>query len=193
MGILNLSGRDKFKKYKKIINIFINMFSVLPKNIRKRLFNKCKNINGKKGLAIRYILIKSINKKIGDNVSIHPGCYLFSIENLEIGNNVSIHPMCYIDATGGVTIGSDVSIAHGTTILSSSHSYKDYSESIKYQEILTKKTEICDNVWIGAKCTILYGVKIETGTIIGASSLINKNIKMNSIAFNTKDIMIIER
>lgn len=185
-----MSGRDLFSKFKPIINLLISFFKIFPKKLRVIFLKSIRNINGIKGIGIRYIIIKSINSNIGNNVSIHPGCHLFSIENLSIGDNVSIHPMCYIDATGGINIGSDVSIAHGTTILSTSHSYKDSKESIKYQNIIKKQTKIESNVWIGAKATLLYGVKISEGTVIGAHSLINKDIPKNSLVFNDKKLIV---
>lgn len=176
-----MTGRDKFSKFKSLINLFILFFRIFPIKFRNILFNANRNVNGIKGIAIRYILLKSINPNVGDNVSIHPGCYIFSLENLEIGQNVSIHPMCYIDATGGIKIGNDVSIAHGTTILSTSHSFDNKNVSIKYQEIFKKETTIDSNVRIGSKATILYGIKIGEGSIVGASSFINKNVPANTI------------
>lgn len=188
-----MSGRDKFKKFKPLINILVSFFRILPIGFRKAIFNANRDVNGIKGITIRYILLKSINPNIGDNVSIHSGCYLFSLENLEIGNNVSIHPMSYIDATGGLKIGNDVSIAHATTILSTSHSFSNNGEAIKYQEILMKETIIESNVWIGAKVTILYGVRIGEGSVIGANSLINKTIPKDSVAYNEKKTIIKKR
>ena len=188
-----MSGRSKFNKYKSIINLFVLIIKVFPVSLRKIFLRKIRNINGIKGIALRYILLKSINNNIGDNVSIHPGCYIFAIENLEIGNNVSIHPMCYIDATGGIKIGSDVSIAHGTTILSTSHSFEKKNQSIKYQKILKNRTEISDNVWIGAKAIILYGVKINEGSVIGAATFVNTEIPENSLVYNEKNIIIKNR
>lgn len=181
-----MSGRSKFENFKPFINFFVIAFKIFPLAFRKKLFISARNVNGNKGIALRYILLKSINKNVGDNVSIQPGCYIFSLENLIIGNNVSIHPMCYIDATGGIKIGSNVSIAHGTTILSTSHSFADISHPIKYQEILKAKTIIEDNVWVGAKATILYGVTVHSGSVIGATSFINKDVNHNTILYNDK-------
>lgn len=139
---------------------------------------------GKKGIvgiAIRYIVLKSILPDLGDNVSIHENVYLYSPENLHIGNNVSIHPMCYIDATGGIDIGDDVSIAHSVTIMSSTHNYSSLEISIKDQDVYCINTKISDNVWIGAKATILSGVIINSGSIVGANALVSKDVECNMI------------
>ena len=114
-----MRGRDKFKKTKPIINAIVKTFSVLPRSTRVKMFEHYRMVKGNKGLLIRYVLLKTIAKSCGDNVSIHPNVYILNTHNLSVGNNVSIHPMCYIDAAGGVEIGNDVSIAHGVTVMSS--------------------------------------------------------------------------
>ena len=174
-------GREKFSKIKPILNCAATLYSIFPFRVRKMLFEHYRNTKGLKGIAIRYILLKTIAKKVGDNVSIHPGCYIFFPENLELGDNVSIHPMCYIDAVGGVTIGNDVSIAHAVTIMSSSHRFDMRDIPIKDQPFIVEKTVVSDNVWIGAKVTVLCGKTIGSGSVVGASSVITKDVTPHTI------------
>lgn len=139
-------------------------------------------LSGKIGLGLRYCFAKRLFKAVGRNVSIHRDVYIFRPDKLEIGDNVSIHPMSYIDANGGINIGNDVSIAHAVTIMSTTHNYADDKIPIKDQGITPGKVIISNNVWIGAKAVILKGVKIGSGSIIGASAVVNKDIDSNSIA-----------
>ena len=175
MGESMNRGRNLFNKHKKIINILVKLMSFLPIRLRKFLFTFFKNTEGILGIGIRYVLLRSICKNCGDNVSIFPNVIIYSPEKLSLGNNVSIHSMCYIDATGEVQIGNDVSIAHGTTILSSTHNYSKLSQPIKDQGMSFKKTILEDNVWIGAKATILCGLVVKTGTIVGANTILTKS------------------
>ncbi len=177
----NVRGRYKFDKYKKYVILLSEFYGVFPLTIRIKLFEFHRMTKGVKGIALRYALLKSIALECGDNVSIHPGVYLLKPDRITIGDNVSIHPMCYIDSTGEIIIGSDVSIAHGTTIMSTTHGYKNISESIKDQEIEEKRTVIADNVWIGAKATILAGVNILEGSIVAAGAVVTSNIEKNKI------------
>lgn len=186
-------GRNIFKKFKPIFKIMTKLLKILPMSIRKKLLEHYRNKKGKLGLALRYILLKSIAKKCGDNVSIHPDCYIFAADNLEIGDNVSIHPMCYIDATGGIEIGDDVSIAHAVSILSSSHNYESHDMPIKDQGCEYKKTVIGNNVWLGAKATIMYGKRIGDGAIVGANSVVTRDIDGNSIVAGSPAKVIKER
>ena len=174
-------GRDKFNRYAPFINMLVRIFSMLPIGFLKKLYYVFQNTKGIKGLLIRYVLIKCISPSCGINVSIHPNVYLFYPEKITLGNHVSIHPMCYIDASGGLSIGDNVSIAHGVTILSSSHNYNRVDVPIKDQGMYFAKTIISSNVWIGAKATILCGLKISSGSIIGANSVVTKDVSENSI------------
>jgi len=176
-----MRGREKFEKYYKIILILYYMVNYLPKAIRKKILVWFRNTTGNKGLVLRYVLLKSLAKSMGKNVSVHPSVFLFHVENLTIGNNVSLHPMCYIDAAGEIFIGNDVSIANGCTIMSSTHNYEDLNIPIKDQKETLKKVIIYDNVWIGARATILAGINIKSGAIVGANSVVTKETNENEI------------
>lgn len=177
-----MRGREQFNKYKGIIKVLTKVITIFPEKMRVCFFYHCRNIQGKKGLAMRYILIKTLAKKCGDNVSIQPSVYIFHPENLELGNNVSIHPMCYIEpGNGKIQIGDNVSIAHGVTILAETHRYSDLNLNIKDQGVESGYTIIENNVWIGAKATILINKRIEEGAIVGANTLVTKNVTKNSV------------
>lgn len=175
------TGRDKFKKIKNIINFLVVITGVLGKGANFRLLQMFRNTNGKIGLLIRYIFLKNCTSEVGDNVSIHPGVYLFNLHNVKIGNNVSIHPMCYIDGAGGVKIGNDVSIAHASTLISTNHTWDDISIPIKYNPETMSEIVINDDVWIGCAVRILSGVKIGKRTVIAAGAVVNKSFDSSSV------------
>lgn len=174
-------GREKFQKFKPLILIISKFFSLFSKKWQEKAFVRCRKKTGSSGLVIRYALLKNLAKNVGNNVSIQPEVYLFNIQNLSIGDNVSIHPLTYIEAYGEVKIGNDVSIAHGTTIMSVTHDFDKIDIPIKDQGITGIPIVIEDNVWIGAKATILGGNTIKKGSIIGAGAVVTKNVDENSI------------
>lgn len=177
-----MRGREKFKKYKLLIEMVTALYSIFPKRILKLLLVHHRKTTGTKGMLLRYALLKNLANHIGENVSIHPDVYLFNVEKLRIGDNVSIHPLCYFEAYGGIEIGNDVSIAHNVSILSVSHNYKGSDIPIKDQGLTAKPVIISNNVWIGAKVTVLGGVKIGSGSIIGSGAVVTKNIGNNKVA-----------
>lgn len=178
-------GREKFSKFKAVLSLLSKLYAVFPMRIRKALFEKYRNMRGKLGLGIRYALLKSIARECGDNVAIYTGTYILNPQNLSIGSNVSIQPMCYLECGNseltGISIGNDVSIAHGVTIMATSHLYENKDIPIKDQGVELKPVKICDNVWIGAKVSVLCGTEIRSGTIIGANAVVTKSTEGNSI------------
>ncbi|WP_276538599.1 acyltransferase [Dehalobacterium formicoaceticum] len=188
-----MRGRDKFKRAKFIINCLVKICDIMPYVIRTKLFGHYCMSNGYKGIVIRYVLLKTLAKRCGDNVAIYQNTYLLAPRGLVVGNNVSIHPMCYIDATGGIDIGNDVSIAHGTTILSSTHLFDSIEIPIKDQPVDLLSTVIENNVWVGAKATILAGIKIGTGSIVAAGAVVTKDVPAKAVVGGIPAKIIKER
>lgn len=170
-----MRGRDKFAKFKPVINVLIKMYSVLPRGMRNRKMARLRKKTGNIALVKRYALLKTLAKSVGDNVSVFPDVYLQNIQEMEIGNNVSFQPMVYIEAYGGVKIGDDVSIAEGASLFSVNHGFEDLETPIKDQPLTVLPIEVENNVWIGAKATIVGGVKIASGTIVAAGAVVNKD------------------
>ena len=176
-----MRGREQFEKYKIFLDILEKFYCIFPLKVRKKLFERSRRSRGKIGLAKRYALLRTIAKRVGDNVSVHEDVFIKNPQNLSLGNNVSIHPMCYIEALGGLDIGNDISIAHGTTIMTTDHKYQGTDIPIKDQGIIEKSVKIEDNVWIGAKATILCGNTVGTGSIVAAGAVVTKDVPPYSI------------
>lgn len=101
---------------------------------------------------------------------------------IKIGSNNFIGEKVQIQGYGGVEIGDNCMIAANTFISSSNH---DFSEPGSKQYLLNEiglTTIIDDSTWIGSNCTILAGVKIGKFCIIGAGSVVTKNIPDYHIA-----------
>ncbi len=144
-------------------------------------WNRMRGRKGLYGIVTRYAMLRNLAKSCGDNVAIDENVYMFNVENVSIGSNVSINSMCYIDGFGGISIGDNVSIAHGATIMSSTHNYTKIDTPIKYQGISAAPVTIGENVWIGAKATILYGTTLLNGCIVGANAVVTKDVGPNEV------------
>lgn len=107
---------------------------------------------------------------------------------LEIGENVEINDDVHIGATEKIIIGDDVLIASKVYISDHNHgSYKgeeqDSPMSIpKKRKIYSSPIKIEKNVWIGEFVSILQGVTIGEGAIIGTMSVVTKDIPPYTIA-----------
>lgn len=175
-----MRGRDLFRKYKKLILLLSDFYGLFSIKALKRKWAWIRKSPGTIALVKRYALLRAMAKSIGDNVSVFSDVYLMNPENMEIGNNVSIQPMAYIEALGGVSIGNDVSIAEGASIFSVNHGYSDLNTPIKDQEMVTLPIVIEDDVWIGAKATILGGVTLASGTIVAAGAVVHDSTEKNA-------------
>ena len=170
-----MTGRESFNRFSKIINVLVSLFSLLGRGGNYFLLRFFRNTNGKLGLLLRYIFLKNSAKKVGHNVSIQPGVYLFNLQNIQIGDNVSIHPMCYIDAAGGITIGDNVSIAHSSTLISTNHTWDDVALPIKYNPETFAEIIIEDDVWIGCGVRVLAGISLGNRSVVAAGAVVNKS------------------
>lgn len=107
---------------------------------------------------------------------------------IEIGENVEINDEVHIGATEKIIIEDNVLIASKVYISDHNHgSYKgdeqDSPMSIpKGRKIYSSPIRIEKNVWIGELCCILQGVTIGEGSIIGAMSVVTKDIPPYTIA-----------
>lgn len=105
--------------------------------------------------------------QIGENCNI---CSHTFIENdVNIGSNVTIK--CGVQIWDGVSIGHNVFIGPNVTFTNDSH-----PRSKQYPDEFLK-TVVCDNASIGANATILPGVIIGEGAMVGAGSVVVKNVK----------------
>ncbi|MDQ1284076.1 MAG: hypothetical protein QG620_424 [Patescibacteria group bacterium] len=102
--------------------------------------------------------------------------------SIKIGRGVFIGENSVIRGQGGVTIGNDCLISPKVSILAVNHSFASADLLIKDQPLDAKGIIIGDDVWVGGGATILDGVKIGRGSVIGAGSVVTKDIPEFSVA-----------
>lgn len=106
--------------------------------------------------------------------------------SIEIGNDVSIGSYCHITAINRIVIGNGVLTGRWVTITDNSHGDTEVDTLCMRPVKRTLKSKgaviIEDNVWIGDKATILPGVTIGKGSVIGANAVVSKDVPPYSIA-----------
>jgi len=138
-------------------------------------------------LAIKNAFLSSMGAKIGSGVIIYPGVWITPARNLILEDDVVLSRGVLISSEGGVTVGKRTQIGYGSKIFSSNHSVPPIGEPlpISGDSHLNEdhdKIIIGKDVWVGANCVILPGVKIGEGAIIGAGAVVVKDIGKNIIA-----------
>lgn len=107
---------------------------------------------------------------------------------LHIGNNVQVNDYVHIGAVNKIVIGNNVLIASKVFISDHNHgNYKGTEQSVPDSDpskrpIVFMPVIIEDNVWIGEQVSVLPGVTIGKGSIIGANSVVSKSIPSGCIA-----------
>ena len=96
---------------------------------------------------------------------------------LTIGNHVGMNNGVNIGCELKITLGDEVKIGDLCTIIDSNYHQVDCRDDVKTEEVI-----IGNNVWITRMCTILPGVTIGDNSVIGAGSVVVKDIPENVFA-----------
>jgi acetyltransferase-like isoleucine patch superfamily enzyme len=99
---------------------------------------------------------------------------------IEIGDNVGIGAFSFISCPSSVKLGSDCIIGQYFSVHPQNHIF-DGSGLIRLQGTTERGVEIGDNCWIGAKVTILDGVKIGSRCVVAAGAVVTTSFPPNSV------------
>lgn len=112
---------------------------------------------------------------------------------LTMGEHSSIGPYGYIGCSGRITIGKNVMFGPKCSLFAENHVFSDTQSSIKSQGVKQKGITVEDDCWIGSNVTILDGVTIGKGSVIGAGTLVTRDIPAGSIVVDKRDKVTRER
>ena len=172
---------------------FINL---IKKYLKKKRFIKLSE-SGKNlsiGINSNCIADKPGNITIGDNCEILGT--LLSMDNgrIEIGNYSEIREGSFIGSVEHIKIGDYVIISNNIRIFDNNNHPTDpdkrkemckngfYGDAWRWKHSEHQPVVIEDNVWIGERSTILKGVTIGKGSVIGCCSVVTKDIPPYSVA-----------
>lgn len=150
----------------------------LIRPIRVKIFHK---INEYLLESQQYTWMKQF-KSCGEGCHLYVPLYISNPGNLEVGKYVSVGTYVHMWCQGGIKIGDRVLIGSHTAITSVTHDYQQ--EDMRYNTIW-KTVVIEDDVWIGTHSVILPGVTIGRGAVIGANSVVTKDVEPYSIVFGS--------
>ena len=126
-------------------------------------------------------IIGELKIKTKVNFFLTPPFYCDYGYNISVGENFyANHNLIILDGNR-VSFGDNVFIAPSCTFSTAGHPIdkERRNKGLEYAHPIT----VGDDVWFGANVTVLPGVKIGSNVVIGAGSLVNKDIPDNSLAF----------
>lgn len=128
---------------------------------------------------IRSSIAKHLFSKAGKNINIEKGAVFGTGNNIEIGNYSGLGVKCNV--RGPLKIGDNVMMGPEVRIITNIHIFDRIDIPMRTQGHRIKGVVIGNDVWIGARVIILPGVSIGDGVIIGAGSIVTKNIQPYAI------------
>lgn len=130
--------------------------------------------------AARAVAIGGLLGGVGDNCVIEQPLFCTYGYNTTVGDNFFLNTNCKLMDSGKITIGNNVFIAPNVCIITEEHAMEveQRLQGLEY----THPVNINDNVWICAGVIVLPGVTIGANSVIGAGSVVTKDIPPNSLA-----------
>jgi acetyltransferase-like isoleucine patch superfamily enzyme len=121
---------------------------------------------------------------IGDDVRILRNVTISTsgMGKISIGNNVHIGEGTIIYSDMEITIGDNVVIGPQNVIVDFDHIYDNLDVPIIKQGHNAQRIIIEGDVWVSSHCSVIRGVIISKGSVIGAGSVVNKDIPAYSVA-----------
>ena len=160
-----------------IKKIFFILFSILNLINLHFLFRGLGKIHD----SIRMKILRLSGSVLGYNSVVRERVFILKPENLELGDNSSIGSRSEIFNSEKIIIGDNVDIGTQFYINTDNHKFDRTDVPLSKQGVISKEIKIGSNIWIGARVIILSGVKIEDKVIIGAGSLVNKDLETGYI------------
>ena len=125
-------------------------------------------------------IVEELFAGCGENLYLKPPFYCDYGYNIHIGNNVLINYQCVFLDAAPITIGDNCFIGPMCGLYTVRHPLDVQRRNEGY--VTGRPIILKDNVWLGGSCTILPGVTIGENSVIGAGSVVTKDIPDNVIA-----------
>lgn len=168
----------------KMLNGELYLADIDDELVQERI--KCKGLCHKYNLLSldeieeRKTVLKKILGKTGEKFWIEQNFWCDYGYNVEIGENFYVNHNCVMLDCAKITFGNNVFIGPNCGFYTAGHPL-DYETRNKGLEF-AKPIKIGDNVWFGGNVSVMPGVTIGDNVVIGAGSVVTKNIPSNVVA-----------
>lgn len=126
---------------------------------------------------VRSYLSRITGREVDSSVTLLPPFYVDFGRNIRMGKGCFIQQCCTFFDRGGITLGNGVLIGPKVNLITINHDVDPDNRSATYGRPIV----IEDKVWIGINSTVLPGVRIGHGAIVGANSVVTKDVAPNTV------------
>lgn len=120
----------------------------------------------------RALMSELTGRPVPDSFSLFPPFYSDFGKNIHLGENIFINSCACFQDQGGIFIASGCFIGHRVTIATINHGLPVQERHIHH----LKPVRLEENVWLGSDVTILPGVSIGKGAVVGAGSVVIRDV-----------------
>lgn len=111
--------------------------------------------------------------RCGKDVDFEPGMLIRNPGRVSIGNGCTFSSFVVLDGHDTITIGDNCLFALRVTVSTATH---DYTRSPMKNVTMTKPVVIGSDVWFGVGATVLPGITIGDGAVVGAHALVTRDV-----------------
>jgi len=130
---------------------------------------------------LKIYFLRGCGSKIGCKCRVGADVFILNYKNLKIGDNSSIGKKSEIFNYDLFSIGNEVDIGTELYVNTSDHIFSDNNKALSKQGAINSPVIIENDVWIGARVTILRGAHVQSRIVIGAGTIITGNLFSNNI------------
>lgn len=154
------------------IHVFLNEMSNEARKITFELNNAYHTPE-----EVRQILSRLFGRQVDETLRVFPPFYTDFGKNITIGKNVFINACCHFQDQGGITLGDGCLIGHNVVFATLNHGFAPADRASLYPAPIV----LGKNVWVGSNSTLLQGIRIGDNAVIGAGSVVTKDVPANTI------------
>ena len=121
--------------------------------------------------AWRRSLLRFFGARVGRGVHVYPGARIWAPWNLELGDECGIADGAILYSQGMIRLGAQSVVSQGAHLCAGTHDYEKPGFPL-----VTKPISVGAQAWLAAECFVHPGVTIGDGAVIGARSVVTKNM-----------------
>jgi acetyltransferase-like isoleucine patch superfamily enzyme len=149
--------------------------------LERRLFTCCSIllVDNAFSMRLRARLLGFLGARIGQRVIIRSGLLVLERFDFTLGSGVFVGDQCTFDCSAPIRVGDNVFIAYGVTIVTGTHAIGP--RECRAGDFEPRGVTIDDGCWIGARAVILPGVHIGSGVVVGAGSIVTRDVDPDTV------------
>lgn len=136
----------------------------------------------------RSFLLRCFGAKVGSGAHVYPKVQIWAPWNLDIGSECGIANGAILYSQDKIKIGKRAVVSQGAHLVTGTHDYTKIGFAL-----ITRPIDIGDHAWVATEAFIHPGITIGEGCVIGARSVVTKNMPAWTVCSGHPCVAIKER